>query len=157
MDVMKEEDGQNVTSNGIANYFNSTKSPSDGTECDTTSKSNGSTRGDQEEELRIGSPSIQLNDKAISDDSEMKKGNVVMNNSGDQANSGRISRGSANIIKTSSDEIIVAINGAECPMDDIIFNGNQLTEESKSASVPALTPTMFDSETDQEGETSGHV
>lgn len=129
-----------------SNYGNS---PSEGTDCDTEKKES-TIRSDGG--LPSESPTIQLNDKsAVINDSEKNLNGNVMYNSGDQANTEvRSLDGSSNIIKTSSDEIIVAINGVECPKDDIIFSGNQLTEECKSASVPTLTPTMFDNDPDQE-------
>ena len=153
-----------TTGNGVDNYLYERSASEAGTECDTNGKE--STRREQ---LRIGSPTIQLDDKVIdgnpiSDDSEMRGTNDgnVMNNSGDQISptivrSGSVANGSVganhsnNIIKTTSDEIIVAISGDETPMDDVVFNGVTLTEECKSASVPALTPTMFDHD-GQEGE-----
>lgn len=161
---MLNENQEVMTGNGVDKYLYERSGSEAGTECDTNSKE--STRSEQ---LRIGSPTIQLNDKVIddpiSDDSEMRGTNDgnVMNNSGDQISPTIVQRGSFangdvganhnsnNIIKTTSDEIIVAINGDETSMDDIIFNGVALTEESKSASVPTLTPTMFDHD-DQEGE-----
>lgn len=160
MDVLNENQEVTTTGNGVDNYLYERSASEAGTECDTNGK--GSTR----EELRIGSPTIQLNDEVIggnpiSDDSEKRtRDGNVMNNSGDQINptvvrSGSVANGSvgarshsSNNIKT-SDEIIVAISEDETPMD-VVFNGVTLTEECKSASVPALTPTMFDH--DEEGE-----
>lgn len=178
MDLLNENQEVITTGNGMDNYLYERSASEAGTECDTNGKE--STRREQ---LRIGSPTIQLNDKVIdnnpisddsnpiSDDSEMKGTNDgnVMNNSGDQISpttivrSGSVANGnvganrsSNNIIKTTSDEIIVAIKGDETPMDDVIFNGVTLTEECKSASVPALTPTMFDHDDQEERDLFQH-